>query len=325
MDAFGRQGLNMSQRGGVPTLADIPAENPFRHVGEKWIEGAETQLQGRLMNASKGLPSREAQLIIDLDLADFPELKTGSASKVDARRIKRLEIARDNEQNARKRQLITLTDYTDLFNALAVACQKNAPLLLRQIKMTCNMEKTHGVAGGAMDGPRAWAIVCQAMRSNERSDADKNFYLDALHLQRTVHLATGCTADAYANKAMAFIIQIRPNLPQAFTDSDTIDYLFELLPKAYRVEWKLLKLEIQSEGRLNDFMYVIRRCRALVQTNQKPGADAVPTFISLNNGAFNSAFSLLTMQDATGMPLTSEAKVPKALGATEPVGGKRGP
>lgn len=153
MDAFGRQGLNMSQRGGVPTLADIPAENPFRHVGEKWIEGAETQLQGRLMNASKGLPSREAQLIIDLDLADFPELKTGSASKIDARRMKRLEIARDNEQNARKRQLITLTDYTDLFNALAVACQKNAPLLLRQIKMTCNMEKTHGVAGGAMDGP----------------------------------------------------------------------------------------------------------------------------------------------------------------------------
>ena len=30
------------------------------------------------------------------------------------------------------------------------------------------LEKTHGVAGGAMDGPRAWAIVCQAMRSNER-------------------------------------------------------------------------------------------------------------------------------------------------------------
>ena len=94
------------------------------------------------MNASKGLPSREAELIIDLELTDFPELKTGSASKVDAIRIKRLEIARDNEQNARKRQLITLTDHTDLFNALAVACQKNAPLLLRQIKMTCNMEKT---------------------------------------------------------------------------------------------------------------------------------------------------------------------------------------
>ena len=85
MDAFGRQGLNMSQRGGVPTLADIPAENPFRHVGEKWIEGAETQLQGRLMNATKGLPSREAELIIDLELADFPELKTGSASKKEGR------------------------------------------------------------------------------------------------------------------------------------------------------------------------------------------------------------------------------------------------
>ena len=44
-----------------------------------------------------------------------------------------------------------------------------------------------------MDGPRAWAIVCQAMRSNERSDADKNFYLDALHLQRTVYTSLQAT------------------------------------------------------------------------------------------------------------------------------------
>ena len=52
---------------------------------------------------------------------------------------------------------------------------------------------------------------------------------------------------------MAFVIQIRPNLPQAFTDSDTIDYLFELLPTAYRVEWKLLKIEIhQSDGQSSE-------------------------------------------------------------------------
>lgn len=45
---------------------------------------------------------------------------------------------------------------------------------------------------------------------------------------------------------------------------DAAEYVIDLMPTGLKTQGKLLKSEIKAEGRLNELMYVAKKCRELV-------------------------------------------------------------
>ena len=88
-------------------------------------------------------------------------------------------------------------------------------------------------------------------------------------VQLTQLLADGCSASDYSKKALAFLVNINPNLPQPYESKDVATYLIQLMPKSLRESGRLIKTELIAAGRLEDHMYVISKCRELVQEEQK--------------------------------------------------------
>ena len=71
----------------------------MRHEGVKWKEAAEKRLAGRLLVVSKGQVPAAAAAILDIDMAEIPELDPSDAG-FERRRELRIRTRRENEQNA---------------------------------------------------------------------------------------------------------------------------------------------------------------------------------------------------------------------------------
>ena len=101
-------------------------------------------------------------------------------------------------------------------------------------------------------------------------------------------LADGCSANDYSKKALAFLVNINPNLPQPYESKDVATYLFISRPayvcpsKALRESGRRIKAELAAAGRLEDHMHVISKWRELVQEEQK-GTSQAPALALITN------------------------------------------
>ena len=207
-----------------------------------------------------------------------------------------------NASNAQKRIQIELDAWTELYTDLKISTEVTAPVLSRELKMTCDLSASG--YPGSFDGPRAWRITRHHLQGRTRTEADKDYYRTAERLQRSSVLPDGCTAAEFSRKALAFLIHIRPNLPQAYDDDDTMAYIINLMPKGLRESGRRIKTELRQEGREHDFMHVIQRCHALVHEEQKTAAPA-PAFVVTDADAL--LHNLANLSDTTGMVLTQSA------------------
>ena len=91
------------------------------------------------------------------------------------------------------------------------------------------MSKLYGIDGGFFDGPRAYRIVSEKLLKSHRTNADKEFYRTAERIQRDSRLSDGALAADYAQKALAFLVHIRPYLAQSYDDDETTDYLISMM------------------------------------------------------------------------------------------------
>ena len=210
-------------------LKEFPHESfILAHAATQWKEDAEATLAGlKLLAVAQGGNHPEAEAIIDVDLSEHPELDLTHRDY--CRRMEfRSKVIAQNKSNALKRQRIMLEAWTELYTLLKKCTEKTAPVLSRKLMTLCDMATTHSMPGGYYDGPRAWQLALGALRSAERTEADKDFYRTAERLQLASHLADGCRADEYSTKAMAFVQHIAPNLPQAYEQADISEYLINL-------------------------------------------------------------------------------------------------
>ena len=65
-------------------------------------------------------------------------------------------------------------------------------------------------------------------------------------------LADGCSANDYSKKALAFLVNINPNLPQPYESKDVATYLIQLMPKSLRESGRRIKTDLTAAGRLED-------------------------------------------------------------------------
>ena len=250
-------------------LPQFPGEDFLAHAAAQWKEQAEARLAKRhLLTVAHGQEPASAKCIIDVDLTALPMLPVGHR-EYHRRMETRIKTETQNTANAEKRYTITMEAWTELYTALKTCTEVTAPVLSRSLMELCDLFKTRNLPGGYFDGPRAWRIVVNHLEGDKRTEMDKNFYRTAERLQRASHLPDGCTAAEYAKKALAFLVHIKPYLPQLYDDDDTTTYLIQLMPKALREGGRRIRHELELVGKLHDFMYVIQKCRALVHEEQK--------------------------------------------------------
>ena len=211
-------------------LPAFPGEDLLAHEGTLWIEQAEARL-GTLLAVAQGHPPARNARLVDIDLTALPLLPIGDAGY--ARRLElRIRYQSQNDANVRARFDNTMEDWTTIYTGLKVCTETTAPMLSRELKELCDLSATAGLPGGNYDGPRAWRHVLDKIRGGQRTATDKDFYRKAERTQRDHHLPDGCAAAAYAKKALAFLIHIKPNLAQGYDDDETAEYLISLMPKA---------------------------------------------------------------------------------------------
>ena len=172
----------------------------------------------KLLAVANGREHPDAACIVDTEL--LPALPPDHPQYT-RREEARSRTTATNNANARRRYTIQMDAWTALYAKLKASTARSAPLLSRRLQETCDLAKTHGIADGYFDGPRAWRIIKQELQGGHKSEVNRAFYRKAEWLQRQTHLPDGAAADEYGKKALAFLIHIRPNLPQSYDDDDT--------------------------------------------------------------------------------------------------------
>ena len=292
----------------------FPGEDFLAHAGTQYKEQAEARLASRsLLAVAQGDYPPSVKSIVDVDLDSLPELPVGHRDYT-RRQETRIKIQTQNAANAEKRYDLLMTAWTEVYTLLKESTETTAPVLSRQLRMSCDLLANRNITGGYFDGPQAWRIVLHKLDNAHRSETDKDFYRSAERLQRASPLADGSPATDYSKRALAFLIHIRPHLPQSYDDDDTAQYLIRLMPKSLREGGRRITRELTDEGRLHDFMHVIQRCRELVQEEQKAAA-AVPAFVVAPEDL--GTHDLQLMERSTGMMLALPGQVSMA-GTTNP-------
>ena len=248
------------------SFPDYPGGNFLAHAGSQYKEDIDARLSMLgLLGVAQGGDSPAVKAIIDTDLSMLPELPT--TLKDYYRNLEtRLKIQTQNAQNEEKRFSLRMSDWTTVYSLFKMSTEKSAPLLSRDLLELCDMMKITADPKftGCFDGPRAYKIVMKDLAKDRRSQADKEFYRAAIGLQLQQQLPDGCSADVYSQKALSFLVHIKPHLPQKYDDDDTSDYLIKLMPRALREGGRRITAELLAEGRYHDHSHVIARCRALV-------------------------------------------------------------
>ena len=206
----------------VANLPAFPGEDFYSHAASAYREQVEARLaELGWLAAAQGLQSEAVKAIVDIDLTRLPELDP--ADRDYNRRLEtRIKLEAQNEANRQRRCAIQLSEWTKIYAALKKSTETSAPVLSRELQERCDLSKrSPPVAGGYFDGPRAWRMVLHKLSmGGERSQQDKNFYRASEHTQRSNRLPDGCSAADYAKKALAFLVHIKPNLPQTYSDDD---------------------------------------------------------------------------------------------------------
>ena len=306
----GSKAVNPDTRtvGAAPThFPQFPGEDCLAHAATLYIEQAEAYLISRgLLIVARGEIPQSVKQIVDVDLSQLPALPQ-SHPGYDRRLETRIKIKAQNAANKMKRRHLLLTDWTEVYTLLKVSTETTAAVFSRELKDECDLFATRKMEGGYFDGPRAWRMTLLKLKGGQRSKADKEFYRAAERAQRASHLADGCRASDYSQKAHAFLVHINPNLAQPYDATETTDYLLDLMPNALRGDARLIKHELSVEGRLTDHLYVVSKCRAVVHDEQR-GAPPTPTFVLTPDFA---SFDLSDLIRTTGMLLA----LPAGLGA----------
>ena len=251
----------------------------YAHASALYLEQASSRFaEAMLLAPAEGQMTAESRLIKDVDLTTLPELPEDDRDH-NRRHEARIKHQTQNAQNAEKRLLLELQAWTKIYTMLKISTETTAPVLSRQLMTDCDMQLSHGIAGGYFDGPRAWRTVKGKLSGGgKRTDADKKFYRAAERVQLTSHLADGCSGSDYGSKALAFLVHIRPYLAQGYDDEDTTAYLVDLMPKQLKEGGRRIKMELMMEKKYTDHMYVINKCTELVIEEQKRAAPA-PAFV----------------------------------------------
>ena len=265
------------------TSTDLPQfpgdQDVLAHVATTFRNAAEARLasRGLLAVAQGGMPPAAAQ-IINVDLTELPELPVDHRDH-NRRKETRIRTITANKANDVKRKQLIFDAWTEIYGLVYKSVEVSAPVLAQELKDHCDLATTSGMPGGYFDGPRAWAILLDRLSSDgRRTEADKDFYRAAERVQRSAKLANGCLSADYSKKALAFLIHIKPNLPQSYDDDDTTQYLINLMPEALKEGGRRIKNELRAEGKYHDFMHVIKCCRELVQEEQKSNI-TTPAFV----------------------------------------------
>ena len=192
-----------------------PGEDALAHAVQIYKEQVSARLAALgLLSVAQGEPSVEAKYIVDVDLRTLPSLPVGHRD-YHRREETRTKIRTQNMANAERRFSIMMAAWTKLYALYKCSTETTAPVLSRELFELCDLSVTHGLTGGYFDGPRAHRIVMQRLTEGGRTEADKDYYRVAERLQRSSHLPDGCNAADYNRKALAFLVHIKPFLPQS--------------------------------------------------------------------------------------------------------------
>ena len=271
----------------------------YSHEGNIWKMAAVTALGTAelMVVAQTGIPPALAE-IVDVDLADFPELPAAHTQH-ERRKGERSKIIATNASNHERRTRLTLRAWTTLFEALRSSCVAKAPLLAHDLYELCSLE-SRGIPGGYFDGPRAWRILLDRINGDgERLETDKTFYDTALDLQKANPLPNGCTSAEFQKKAFAYVQYIMPNLARKFDPDDAAEYILNLMPPELYEASQRIKFSAKMVGRFLDLKYLIRLCSAEVFKKQK-GSAPKPTFIAAD---FFKGYDIALVAETIGMDI----------------------
>ena len=246
----------------VSKIAELPCEYPAQHVSVKLVQDQEATL-GALLAVAHGQWPASARMIVDHDLDAYPELPTGDRDH-HRRHELRLRLQRENQQNAAMRLELLLKARTKLYQLTYAACEKNAPVLAKELYETCNLSSGGSVYVGHWDGPRAYAKMLDRL-NYKPTKMDKDFYYDAERVARETTLTDGVNADAFENKAMKYCDNVNPFLREPRKGDELGEFLIDMMPSALDPHKMIVRSELTRAGKLGDRMEVIQACRAIVQ------------------------------------------------------------
>ena len=258
---------------------ELPREDPLAHQGALWWKMATSRLIGAgLWVVANGGIHPDRATIIDIPLDDFPELPA-EHPHFEKRKMERTKIFVDNERNQAKRLGIQLGAWDVIYSAALECTAAKAPMLHEELQARCPLYEEDGVEfqsplSAHFDGPLAARCLKHVCIGSSRTDSDKDFYRDALALQRANPLPDGCAASDYDLRALAFVTKINPHLSQQYSAPDVGAYLIKLMPAMLRAEGRRLKREMEGGGSIADAMRVAAACRALVLEEQRKPAPA---------------------------------------------------
>ena len=288
-------------------LKDFPGEEPYRHAGKAWIEGAQSVLASHnLLTVANGKNHPDAIKIVDTPETDFLNVP---ADHHDYYRIHeaKMRARRQNLANTHTRFAINSKAWNEIYSAISLASEKNAPVFNRHLKELCDLQKIHNDPrfDGLYDGPLAWRLIkAKALPpADQRTKQDKEFYDTSRNLQKQNRLPDHCPASAYQKKALAFLVNINPYLAQPYAARDAAEYLMDLVPSILEPQLYMLKTTLLPKFASSsppDLMDVIKECSKLVFESQK--GSSTPNIATMS---IDLPFDKVSLAATTGMELQS--------------------
>ena len=296
-------------------LEPFPCERPNRHKSVAWKESASSRLGALhlLVVASGGVPPQAACIVDEPLLPELPPDHRDFERRLESNNRIQTRI----KENAIKRWFITMNAWTALYGMLARCCEKTAPTLFRTLQDQCNLEKTHGLKGGFMDGPRAWKIVNVWLNLDNahRTKADKEYYRLAEKLMRENQLADWCLATEYEAKALAWIVNVMPNTPYVHAAADAGEIIIDMMPDCLMADKRRLSSELKKSGMITNLREVMRECSAVVFDAQSKHDGPPPDSTVTVPAAVAASFNLLDLAGTCGMTLVTNTERPGAFAA----------
>ena len=126
----------------------FPGEDFLAHAGTQYKEQAEARLASRsLLAVAQGDYPPSVKSIVDVDLDSLPELPVDHRDYT-RRQETRIKIQTQNAANAEKRYDLLMTAWTEVYTLLKESTETTAPVLSRQLRMSCDLLANRNITGG---------------------------------------------------------------------------------------------------------------------------------------------------------------------------------
>ena len=329
----GEEGNPTKASGKSTELKPHPGTRPQKHLAERHLKSTEAAFatQHLLIVAMGGLhPTVEALRENPLDMIPLPTPDNPHYLRI---LMERSKMERENEKIRQSHRTLMLQYWTEIYNHLMSCCEETHPTLHDDMFQLCRLDRRTDdtyVAGGYADGPRAWQLYKKSLFPDERSEADCQFYEQALLLQKSNPLPANASASDFRKRALRFITDIEPNLPRKFEGNGAGEHILSLMPSELHADKNRLRDKFKAEGTFGDLRYVQKECEEVVaqpRGNGQPTEAAAPVRVDPNAlGSYNVADlamvcgMTLSIADSTIMPA-----VTKVGGATKRWCSKCGP